>query len=599
MIAWTQEQEAVLATRSRVTLVRAGPGSGKTKVFVELLKRHVDSWRDRRGGVAALSFTNVAQEEIATRLGGRLAAPHFVGTLDSFFLRFVVGPFGHLAGVTSSGARLIPSPLDEELREPSFQDPTHRKPSRIRVFRVGLAGGTENSPDLSFRPYHGGRDRSLSGEAALEALKKKKNEWAVRGRITHSDSHYLAASIVRGPHGEAVRKLLARRFPIMLVDELQDTGHFLGRALLALLAEVSVGAVLVGDEDQRIFGFSGVDPQLFSHVADVEGCKVYPLRITQRCARRISAVASALSRSGARVEPKDGAKDGAAVLFVHDDPKVSRAARSLQRAGDLCRAHGCESLAVLVRKRDEKRALLGTDAEDDCPLQARGPRALHKAVIRLMEGRGDQASQLVESQLGHLCLAKDVPRREDLADAGIDATEFRRRARRLVLEAAQAAQSPAGETWGQWNERMKESLRRAASDVGGTEFARRLGGMFKSVAGDKPECPRVRRNATPGSWRDGIHVEVATIHEAKGREFDAVLLYCSQPSRGRGVTTCPAESWWSKALDSEEREVAFVAVTRAKNLLIVAVHAETFTALQGKRPEFTALFHPVEILDRD
>ena len=144
---------------------------------------------------------------------------------------------------------------------------------------------------------------------------------------------------------------------------------------------------------------------------------------------------------------------------------------------------------------------------------------------------------------------------------------------------------------------MKEALKQAASDLGGTDFAGRLGGMFKRLSGDEADLPRAKMSAAPASWRDGLNTEVLTVHEAKGREFDAVLLYSSKASKNKGVSTCPSRVWWSDATDSEEREVAFVAATRAKHLLILAVHSETFAALQDKRPDFIALFHPVEVLD--
>src|SRR5687767_7468238 len=110
---FTSLQRAVLdaiPTR-RLTVVRAGPGSGKTRVFVEALRRQLASWQSPRAGVAALSFTNVAHEVIAERLEGAPRAPHFVGTLDAFFLRFVVLPFAKLVGVHPQGARLVPEPV--------------------------------------------------------------------------------------------------------------------------------------------------------------------------------------------------------------------------------------------------------------------------------------------------------------------------------------------------------------------------------------------------------------------------------------------------------------------------------------------------------
>jgi DNA helicase-2/ATP-dependent DNA helicase PcrA len=62
------EQKDVLDSAARITVVRACPGSGKTRVFVESMRRHLNSWQKKGAGIAAVSFTNVAQEQIARSL---------------------------------------------------------------------------------------------------------------------------------------------------------------------------------------------------------------------------------------------------------------------------------------------------------------------------------------------------------------------------------------------------------------------------------------------------------------------------------------------------------------------------------------------------
>jgi DNA helicase II / ATP-dependent DNA helicase PcrA len=134
---WTSEQKDVLASTARITLVQAGPGSGKTKVFAEIVDRRVATWGDRRGGLAALSFTNVARTEIEERVSAATIAPHFIGTLDAFFLRFVIGPFGHLVGLPKAGARLIPSPIDQQISQPQAFLSTGDRPP---IFQIAATG---------------------------------------------------------------------------------------------------------------------------------------------------------------------------------------------------------------------------------------------------------------------------------------------------------------------------------------------------------------------------------------------------------------------------------------------------------------------------
>lgn len=70
--------------------VQAFPGSGKTTVLIAKLAILAKKWPYEHKGICVLSHTNVAREEIETRLGqtdlGKklLSYPHFVGTVHSF-----------------------------------------------------------------------------------------------------------------------------------------------------------------------------------------------------------------------------------------------------------------------------------------------------------------------------------------------------------------------------------------------------------------------------------------------------------------------------------------------------------------------------------
>ena len=167
---------------------------------------------------------------------------------------------------------------------------------------------------------------------------------------------------------------------------------------------------------------------------------------------------------------------------------------------------------------------------------------------------------------------------------------LRRLVRKLLLELSGAVE---GETWAQWAERAKALCDKIAADCGITSHKQRLGGAFKANAGDKPDELRALAVAQPPAWPAGLTLEVLTIHEAKGREFDAIIFYCPRPSKAGGTSTCPSAEWWHPVGTSEEREVAFVAATRAKHLLMLAVHEATWTALNEARQDFVALFEPL------
>ena len=88
-------------SRGRV-IVKACPGSGKTYAVANKLLSYINNWSKYHQGIAALSFTNVASNEIYEKANsihnglGKLGYPHFIGTVDSFINEFIVLRYGHL-----------------------------------------------------------------------------------------------------------------------------------------------------------------------------------------------------------------------------------------------------------------------------------------------------------------------------------------------------------------------------------------------------------------------------------------------------------------------------------------------------------------------
>lgn len=585
---WTDEQKDVLASTFRITLVQAGPGSGKTKVFAELVDRRLKAWPHKPGGLAALSFTNVARAEIEERVCASTVAPHFVGTLDAFFLRFVIAPFGHLAGLPKSGARLVPSPLDQQLTEPSLKLGDNMF---APIFQITATGGSEGAPEFQFRPPNGFPARPVPNTLAGWVLKEKQREWKSKGRVTHGDCSYLASCILNGQHGPAVRAMLARRFPVVCIDEFQDTGHFLGRAVLSLLAEPTIESIVVGDVDQKIFGFSGVNPDLFAAVEKLDGAKQYPLQISQRCATRICRVASLLSRSGAKVLPSETAVVGQTLLAKHADKPGELDLKFIKRSFAVARDAKCADVAVLVRKRVTKAKFVRTAAKKGPSLSCRGVVQIVRAIDGLKDGRGRGAVDVAEAFVCRVLFADERPTEDEMRGVGVEPSVLRRLVRRLLLQVIDAK---PGETWGQWALRTKNLCDDIATACGIAGYKPRLGGAFKSNKGDKPDQIRAADEQLDFVWPADLRVEFLTVHEAKGREFDAVLFYCPQPTKPGGASTCPSETWWAPPVASEEREVAFVAATRAKRLLVLAVHEKTWTALGATQKNFLELFEPLQ-----
>ena len=101
MYDFTTEQKEFLSSAGKVVL-HACPGSGKTTIVAQKVINYLMSWNRPHQGIAVLSFTNVASEEIARQAreilpqGYDIGTPHFVGTLDSFIDNYIFLRFGYL-----------------------------------------------------------------------------------------------------------------------------------------------------------------------------------------------------------------------------------------------------------------------------------------------------------------------------------------------------------------------------------------------------------------------------------------------------------------------------------------------------------------------
>jgi DNA helicase-2/ATP-dependent DNA helicase PcrA len=305
----SSEQQAILDNPNRIRIVRAAPGSGKTWLVGELIRKELSDWK-YAGGIAALSFTRVGGEEIRKSVGYELDHPHFVGTIDAFLFRYVIRPF--LSKVFSdkfAKPRLVPAHW-----EPNFWNkgpnslswPVSKldKKKRYNLLSITYTDLVNRKPVLAILNQYGGGAIEIPQEDRDKVWDAKKDLWKKHGWITHADTAFLAYHILSSKdHGKTICGQLSSRFPFLIVDELQDTGFFLGKTISSLLAYQTIRALLVGDPDQAIYEFNGARPELFDEFAKIEGAQELALGASRRCPQNVIQVASSNSMQILRQVP--------------------------------------------------------------------------------------------------------------------------------------------------------------------------------------------------------------------------------------------------------------------------------------------------------
>jgi len=379
-------------------------------------------------------------------------------------------------------------------------------------------------------------------------------------------------------HGPRIRDILKRRFPVVFIDEVQDTGFFLARTFLALFSEEQVSGLVVGDPNQAIYGFGGASPSIFDDFEKLSGARALKLTLSQRCPKAVARVATQLSASGHTVEPLPGAVDGFASLVVHDlnTPKLTQQHANYMRS----LLHG-QSLAVIARRSSTANGLRGELVRDEFQGKSKAARRLNLGVQHLLGGDPREAFRIVETELGRVVLGDERAGAEALREAGISPARWRAAIFGVLTNAAKCV---AGESWNEWVGRVRAAVKVAAESVDWTDDGRVLKSyMVCNKTGNSARLGLIDVAVT-SHWNAAD--TIATVHKVKGAEFDTVVLFVPKATRGK----CPSVQWWSDEDGGEERRIAFVAASRAKLRFVLCLHTSVFEAMKQARPDFLACF---------
>ena len=87
----TEEQNKLIESNGN-TILKAGPGSGKTLSLVALINKKLKEWNISHRGIAILSFCNSSVEELKNKIVN-IDYPHYIGTIDGFVEKYIFYPF--------------------------------------------------------------------------------------------------------------------------------------------------------------------------------------------------------------------------------------------------------------------------------------------------------------------------------------------------------------------------------------------------------------------------------------------------------------------------------------------------------------------------
>lgn len=614
----TPQAEAVAHVEGPL-LVFAGAGSGKTRVITYRIANLVAAERVAPWKIFAVTFTNKAAQEMRHRLEqpqmlGAVARDLWVGTFHATCAKFL---------------RMVPEAIE---RTKSFliYDTTDQKAVMTRVIRDMDLDERRYPPKQVLSRVHKekqegrGPDEMSLDNYVDDVIQKayRKYEGALKS-ANALDFEDLILAVVRvleaktdGSHPVEViraKEQLEKKFDFLLVDEFQDTNQVQYRLLKRLSARTR-NLCVVGDDDQSIYRWRGADVRnIRGFRKDFPDAKVVKLEQNYRSTKNIVSSALAVIAPSPTREPKElwtDNVDGTPIRVIGCADERDEAACVVRAINDAREAGiSPRQISIFYRVHAQSRVLEEALRSVNLPYQIIGgtkfyERAEVKDAIAYLRVLVNPRSDV------------DMFRIINTPTRGIGSTTIERVAKYAstqsfsIIEALEKLEDFAEDLGtapkkrlGQFRELLKglinESRDRPPADVlrmvlaksgykkalededtaeaeGRLENLGELEGSmhdYETEAEARGEVPtlegfleRVTLQADTDDLKDAEKVTLMTVHGAKGLEFELVLLTGMEEDMFPYRNTQEGRN--AEEMD-EERRLAYVAITRARQHLII------------------------------
>ena len=383
-------------------LVLAGAGSGKTRVLTHRIAYLLATGAARPGEILAITFTNKAASEMRERveaLVGRSARAMWVTTFHSAcarMLRADAERLGYSRSFTiydeSDSRRMVKRCMAELGVDPKRYPP--------RAIRSQISGAKNKLVDAAAFGQAQGSVFEETAAAVYELYEKRMLE------ANAMDFDDLLVRTVNALEISAeARERWRRTFRHVLVDEYQDTNHAQYR-LLQLLTSEHGNLMVVGDEDQSIYGFRHADIRnILDFERDFPAAEEVKLEQNYRSTQTILSAANAVVERNRERRPKQlwteiTGGEQVRLSELRDEHEEARwVAGEIERLAEE-EGVGREDVAVFYRTNAMSRVVEDTLVRFELPYQVIGGTKFYEraevkdavAYLNLLVNPADQVS---------------------------------------------------------------------------------------------------------------------------------------------------------------------------------------------------------------
>lgn len=285
----TADNQLYLRDRGKIIL-NACPGSGKTSAIaykMTLLTKECLEHFGAYAGVACLSFTNVAKNEIAEKYEGctsqKIGYPHLASTIDSFINKYITLPHYHLLGYKCKRPIVMDS-VDflDDLRLKWFANKKKQPlklsypPHKLRFDKSGEITWDGHLPNSN-----------IVEKVVFDDFAKTYKNWQLEnGYLNNDDSCYVALRLLA--QYPIIGRNLVSRFPYIIIDEAQDTSEMQYLLFDHLISCGLSNIEFVGDPYQSLYEFREARPDLFiDRMKDTDNWKAHEFTSCRRSSQKI------------------------------------------------------------------------------------------------------------------------------------------------------------------------------------------------------------------------------------------------------------------------------------------------------------------------
>ncbi len=566
MISLTPNQRRAVDWDGNIQL-SACPGSGKTRVIIAKLLRLAETVESTPRSIGCITYTNAAVDEIESRIKqvgtNALLERCEIATIHSFCLQFILRPYRWLLPEIPPRFKILTREMREFERIVRVVEDEFGRQVQFRAFddyasiRMLLDGSPAGTG------INGGVVTDASAYRYWELMKRD-------GYIDFSMILYYSYTLLNTYN--FIAEGLSSRFAWLLVDEFQDTTDVQIEILKLLSLRLHTQFFLVGDEHQSINAFAGARPDLAREFSTEIGARQdIAISGNFRSGPHIIVPAQTLiSRNPAMYSAGLASLYAGIVQYVHSDSPVNAITDHFL---PLLEGHGVlpGNTAILAPWWQHLVPVARTLRDFGVPVFGPGARPYQRS--RLFAVLAEQLGACVDAEtLANLpgvekAIFRVINEAMGLSRFDIFSYSGRCTALKLVYAAKRIAQEHSGgAAWLEITARSSAEIMLAdgwIDQVTAEMLAGSVQEMMNDMRSRNVDVENLEISDLGLFANPDKAIKLLTLHNSKGREFDAVAIIHANEGQIPHFTANTQLEF------DESRRLFYVGITRAKKHLLI------------------------------